>query len=134
MTGIIRIGSAAIIEKSTEAGPMILLGKRAKEPYKGYWVPPGGGIKWGEYANDAAKRELEEETGLKIETYSIAHVAESITEDEHRIIIYWNAVVLEGELKPQDDLSDAKWFYMDELVTLPIPPTSEEALQVTEWI
>lgn len=44
--------------------PQFLLVKRGKEPGKGLWSSPGGGINMGESSLAAAARELAEETGL----------------------------------------------------------------------
>ncbi|OGI60489.1 hypothetical protein A2641_03055 [Candidatus Nomurabacteria bacterium RIFCSPHIGHO2_01_FULL_37_25] len=33
---------------------------------KGYWGPPGGGVEKGEEARDAVKREIKEETNMKV--------------------------------------------------------------------
>lgn len=44
----------------------ILLIQRGNEPYKGMWALPGGFMNMDETAEQCAKRELEEETGLKV--------------------------------------------------------------------
>lgn len=38
--------------------------QRLKQPYYGYWGHPTGKIRWGETMEEAASRELKEETGL----------------------------------------------------------------------
>ena len=43
----------------------VLLIQRGIEPFKGSWAFPGGFLKMDETADECAKRELEEETGLK---------------------------------------------------------------------
>ena len=44
----------------------VLLIKRGNEPYKGHWAFPGGFLEPDETLEDAARRELKEETGLKL--------------------------------------------------------------------
>ena len=57
-----RLGSALVVRK----GDAILLGLRNKEPEKGKWVLPGGGVRPFETIRAAAHRELLEETGLEV--------------------------------------------------------------------
>jgi len=45
----------------------ILLVKRRTAVFKGYWALPGGGVNAGETAEQAIIREVEEETGLRVE-------------------------------------------------------------------
>ncbi|MHB8585470.1 MAG: NUDIX domain-containing protein [Thermoplasmatota archaeon] len=46
-------------------GAAILFIRRERDPMKGYWELPGGKIEVGESAEEAARRELFEETGLR---------------------------------------------------------------------
>lgn len=45
----------------------VLLMRRNKAPNLGLWVAPGGKIELGESPRDAARREMQEETGLEVE-------------------------------------------------------------------
>ena len=45
----------------------VLLVRRAHEPYKGQWMLPAGFVEYGEFAEESAVREAEEETGLRVE-------------------------------------------------------------------
>ena len=46
---------------------MVLLIERGLEPYKGMWAFPGGFIRMNETAEECARRELREETGLELD-------------------------------------------------------------------
>jgi 8-oxo-dGTP diphosphatase len=60
----------------------ILLLKRVKDPYAGYWSLPAGKIKHGEHVSEAAVREAFEETGLVTDfSNHLGIVSEHITEN-----------------------------------------------------
>jgi 8-oxo-dGTP diphosphatase len=59
----------------------ILLVKRRNDPFKGYLVLPGGFVNEGERVEDAAKREVKEETSLNIELLDILGVYSDPTRD-----------------------------------------------------
>jgi 8-oxo-dGTP diphosphatase len=85
----------------------------------GKWSLPGGMIDWGEDIPHAAKRELEEETGLKlIKIKSLRGVYSDPQRDPrlHSISILLE-VSAEGELDPKDKLEvlQVKAFTRDEL-------------------
>ncbi len=52
---------------TTEARPRVLLIKRKKEPFAGQWAFPGGFVDENEPLEAAARRELQEETGLQVD-------------------------------------------------------------------
>ena len=57
-------GDCIVITKEVDA--KVLLIQRADEPYKGCWAFPGGFLNMDETTEQCAIRELEEETGLKV--------------------------------------------------------------------
>jgi len=57
-------------------GQRVLLIHRAKDPYKHAWSLPGGRVEANETLEQAAKRELKEETGIRIEQLTFVHTIE----------------------------------------------------------
>lgn len=110
-----RIGSAVIVVKNGK----VLLGKRAKDPGRGNWVIPGGGIRPFESIIDTGVREIKEETSLDVKIVKQLGAYEIINPPrEHRIIIYSIAKVAGGILSPSDDISELKFYSKKELAQL----------------
>jgi len=115
-----RIGSALLVKDDADR---ILLGKRNKDPQRGFWVIPGGKIHAFEKIAEAAARELQEETGLTVEVGSQFKVYEIVNRpNEHRIVIYSWARAMSGIPKGSDDLSEVRFFSREELSNIPLTP------------
>lgn len=98
----------------------ILLVLRNREPGAGEWSLPGGFVENGESPEDAAKRELEEETGLSAYGPSLIDIIyqESVFYGTCLLIIGYSFEGFTGDITPGDDASDAKFFPIDELPQL----------------
>ena len=98
----------------------VLLVERGIEPYKGMWAFPGGFMKMDETAEECARRELEEETGLKSASVEQFHTFTSVNRDprERVITVAHYALVRLSEVKGVDDAASAKWFSHDEIPSL----------------
>lgn len=107
-----RLGCAGIVRR----GERVLLGKRDKEPGRGLWVLPGGGVAFGETFAETLQREISEEAGIEIEVDGVFNVFELINApSEHRVIVYLNARYRSGEPIASSDLSDVRFFDSEEL-------------------
>ena len=97
----------------------ILLIKRGKEPFKGMWALPGGFVEMDEELEDAAARELAEETHLTGIELKQMHTFGRCGRDPRgrQISIAFIGKAEPGltDLKPGDDAVEAKWFDIDEL-------------------
>ncbi len=102
----------------------VLLVRRAKPPALGQWSIPGGAQELGETAEDAARRELLEETGLSVgPLHLVAHV-DSIHADEagrtrfHYTILDFAAAWVSGDPAAGSDVSAAAFFRYEALPSL----------------
>lgn len=82
----------------------IALIKREGNYGSGTWAPPGGHIEFGEFALEAAIREMMEEIGVKIKNIDILGFTEDLSAiyDTHYITIWTRADWASGELKETD--------------------------------
>ena len=98
----------------------VLLIQRGIEPYKGKWAFPGGFMQIDETAEECAKRELEEETGLKATSVEQFHTFSDVNRDprERVITVAHYALVRLEEVKGGDDARSTQWFAMNEIPSL----------------
>jgi ADP-ribose pyrophosphatase YjhB (NUDIX family) len=126
-----RVGSAVLVTHEDR----VLLGVRGKEPNRGKWILPGGKIKPFESIQEAARREIREETGLDIVLIGQATVKEIIDPPaEHRVIIYSRAEPVGGEMAPASDLEEVRFCSRAELGQLDLSPVVQDVLEELGWL
>ena len=90
----------------------ILLVRRARSPANGFYSLPGGRVEFGESLHTALHREIDEETGLKIEIVGLAgwrEVLPGTSGGGHYLIMSFAARWIGGEPVLNDELDDFKW-------------------------
>jgi 8-oxo-dGTP diphosphatase len=102
-------------------GDSVLLVRRGKPPNVGSWTLPGGAQELGETTEQAARRELLEETGLEVGALHFAATVDNIRHDEagrirfHYTIIDFAARWEAGEPVAGSDVTEAVWAPVDGL-------------------
>jgi len=92
----------------------VLLIRRRLEPYKGRWALPGGFVHVGEGLELAARRELQEETGLQglflEQLYTFGEPARDPR--EHTVSVAWFGLVKlsDHQVRAATDADDVGWF------------------------
>ena len=99
----------------------VLLVQRKYPPQAGWWSLPAGFMEWDETPEQAAARETEEETGLRVTVLRLLGVFPWYHDfiaglaDENGLLVIYVADVAGGELVPGDDAQAAGWFAPDAL-------------------
>ena len=109
----------AAVFSFTDGKASLLLINRKKDPYKGQWAVPGGFIEMDEELEDAAARELAEETGLTNVALEQMHTFGTVGRDPRgrQITVVFMGIAAEEQtaVRGGDDAADARWFDIDRL-------------------
>jgi 8-oxo-dGTP diphosphatase len=97
----------------------IVLGKRAHEPMMGAWSFPSGFVDSGEVLEDAAIREVEEETGLKVRLDRLIGVYSRA--GERVVFVAYAGSPVGGKFEAGEECIDVKVFPPDALPELAFP-------------
>jgi len=98
----------------------ILLIKRGNQPFKGKWALPGGFVEYEEKTEDAVKREVFEETGLKTKIKQLVGIYSDPKRDPrgHTITIVYNLEISGGKMESSGDACDINFFNVNKLPQL----------------
>jgi 8-oxo-dGTP diphosphatase len=105
-----------------EGGLKVLLIQRALEPFKGRWALPGGFVRVDETLDEAARRELGEEAGLKNifleQLYTFGEVGRDSRERVVSVAYYALVKLSDHRAKAATDAAEAEWFPMSKVPKL----------------
>lgn len=95
----------------------ILLAKRGITPFYGDWNTIGGFLNYGEDPIEGLKREVKEETGVDciIKEFITMNSGTYGPDGSALLNTYFTVNLLSYDIHPQDDVSELRWFSMDEL-------------------
>lgn len=109
----------AVVLNLKKEGLSLLMIQRGSDPFKDHWALPGGFLDIDESPEEAVKRELEEETGLKVQEFiQIEAFADPERDPRGRVISITFLTVLKEndfDVKAASDAKDVKWFKMEGL-------------------
>src|SRR5690606_25959161 len=110
-----------IVISPSNDGPQLLLIQRKKEPFAGHWALPGGFVDEGEDLPDAARRELQEETGIEVFGLTQLGAFGKPGRDprHHTVSVAFMTKVNASTIAvAADDAKNADWFTLDKLPPL----------------
>lgn len=110
-----KVAATCIVERDAK----VLMIKRGIQPGLGLWSIPGGYVDRGEVVEEAAVRELLEETGLVVEVDRLVGL---FSERDHPVIVAtFVGRQVGGALEAGPEVLDVGFFSLDELPPLAFP-------------
>jgi 8-oxo-dGTP diphosphatase len=112
----IYIAADAVVFNRNGGALQVLMIRRKNDPYKGRWAFPGGFVEDDEDLEVAARRELQEETGLKLPAMQQLRTYGRPDRDPRFrcISVVHYAIVDEAhEVAGADDAAEARWVAVD---------------------
>jgi 8-oxo-dGTP diphosphatase len=109
----------------------ILLVRRARSPGKGFYSLPGGRVEFGESLHTALHREVDEETGLRIEIVGFTGWREVLPGNSgggHYVIMSFAARWAAREVVLNEEHDDFKWLPPDALGDLKVTGGLQEVI------
>ncbi len=105
------VGAGVLVEVERR----VVLVRRGVEPKRGLWCLPAGYVEADERAEEAAVREVREETGLEVELDGMLGVYTFGHEPPTGVLILYAAHTVGGELRAGDDAQEVRAFAPEDL-------------------
>ena len=119
-----------VVLRNVEQGTSILLIQRKNPPFQNSWALPGGFLDIDETVEQAAARELHEETGLMATSMQQLHAFSEVNRDPRTRVIsiaFLANVEDDEQAVAADDAAEVGWFPINEL-----PELAFDHLQIVE--
>ena len=113
----------------------VLLVRRGQPPSQDFWAIPGGKVGLGETLQEAAEREILEETGVVIHARRPIFTFDLLEKDEkgrirfHYVIVDLIADYVDGQICAGDDAKEVRWVRPDEIHQISINPRTISLLK-----
>jgi len=110
-----------LITRKTNTGLKILLIQRLNAPFKDNWALPGGFVDMGESLEQAAGRELAEETGLtniKLEQFKAFSTPDRDPRGHTISVVFTGLLTSDLKVTAGDDAKNVNWFNVNNLPVL----------------
>ena len=111
---------ALVVDAVTLSRGRVLLIRRGRPPWKGRWALPGGFVEIGETCEEAVRRELLEETGIRARVRGLLGVYSDPHRDPraHLVSVAYRMTPLGREARGGDDAREARWWPISEVPRL----------------
>lgn len=109
-------------------GEKLLMVNHRMGPTGSLWLPPGGGVEFGEGVTDALQREFQEEAGIRVYASRFQFVCEIIQPPIHALELFFEVEFMEGEVITGQDpevnaehqiIREVKYMSLEEILALP---------------
>lgn len=102
----------------------LLVVQRGRAPSAGLWSLPGGRVEFGERLRDACRREVYEETGVRVQIGPLVLWFERMSQARHYVVLDFLARPAAGLTRPRagDDARAVRWVGPAQLRLLPTTP------------
>ena len=109
-------------------------------PGAGSWTLPGGGIEWGEQPHEALEREVLEESGFRLASYTyVGADSRTYPERDGHAALHWIRLYFTADLEGHPEVTEvdgsvdgAAWLPLDELPSLPVVDLVEVGLSMLD--
>lgn len=115
------------VSVACQSGGRFLLVKRMNAPSKDMWAFPGGKVETGEKLEEAARREVLEETRITIGALRLIKHFDLL--GRYRLHVF-EALSHQGIARAGDDAADCGWFLPTEMAALPATGTTLEIVKL----